>query len=257
ECKRVIDTKKPKYLLMENVKNLVSKKFKPHFEDWLKYLETLGYTTYWEVLNAKDYGVPQNRERVFAVSVLGEHEPYVFPKPIKLEKRLKDVLEDEVDERYYLDDERAQQLIATITDVKDIEPEIKQVLQYNSENRENTQRFRTYDPSGIAPTLNTMQGGGLEPHIPEPTIAASRGRGENNEQQLEVNDRGTSNALTTVEKDNYVLESEPTIVDAIYNNREPRVYDEYAPTLRSERHGLDVVNNYRIRKLTPLECFRL
>src|SRR5699024_4689563 len=85
ECKRVIDTKKPKYLLMENVKNLVSKKFKPHFEDWLKYLETLGYTTYWEVLNAKDYGVPQNRERVFAVSVLGEHEPYVFPKPIKLE----------------------------------------------------------------------------------------------------------------------------------------------------------------------------
>src|SRR5699024_2812624 len=95
---------------------------------------------------------------------------------------------------------------ATITDVKDIEPEIKQVLQYNSENRENTQRFRTYDPSGIAPTLNTMQGGGLEPHIPETKIAASRGRGKNNEQQLEVNKDDTSNALTTVEKDNYVVE---------------------------------------------------
>src|SRR5699024_12159468 len=116
ECKRVIDTKRPKYLLTENVKNIVSTKFKPHCEDWLKYLETLGYTTYWEVLNAKDYGVPQNRERVFAVSVLGEHEPYVFPKPIKLEKRLKDGLEDEVAERHYLDNERAQQVIATKKD---------------------------------------------------------------------------------------------------------------------------------------------
>src|SRR5699024_10572350 len=166
ESERIIKAKKPKYLLMENVKNLISKKFMPGFVEWVLTLEELGYSNYYETLNAKDFGIPQNRERVFMVSILGEHEPYVFPKPIKLEKRLKDVLEDEVDERYYLDDERAQQLIATITDVKDIEPEIKQVLQYNSKNRENTQRFRTYDPSGIAPTLNTMQGGGLEPHIP-------------------------------------------------------------------------------------------
>src|SRR5699024_7279026 len=79
ECKRVIDTKKPKYLLMENVKNLVGKKFKPHFEEWLKYLESIGYSNYHETLNAKDFGVPQNRERVFMVSILGEHEPYVFP----------------------------------------------------------------------------------------------------------------------------------------------------------------------------------
>src|SRR5699024_6968568 len=166
ESERIIKAKKPKYLLMENVKNLISKKFMPGFAEWILALEELGYSNYHEVLNAKDLGIPQNRERVFMVSILGEHKPYVFPKPIKLEKRLKDVLEDEVDEKYYLDDERAQQLIATITDVKDIEPEIKQILQYNSENRENTQRFRTYDPSGIAPTLNTMQGGGLEPHIP-------------------------------------------------------------------------------------------
>src|SRR5699024_5465172 len=127
---------------------------------------SIGYSNYHETLNAKDFGVPQKRERAFMVSILGEHEPYVFPKQIKLEKRLKDVIEDEVAARNYLDNERAQQLIAKITDVKDIEAEIKQVLQYNSENRENTQRFRTYDPSGIAPTLNTMQGGGLEPHIP-------------------------------------------------------------------------------------------
>src|SRR5699024_10025955 len=236
ECKRVIDTKRPKYLLMENVKNLVSKKFKPHFEDWLKYLETLGYTTYWEVLNAKDYGVPQNRERVFAVSVLGEHEPYVFPKPIKLEKRLKDVLEDEVAERYYLDNERAQQLIATITDVKDIEPEIKQVLQYNSENRENTQRFRTYDPSGIAPTLNTMQGGGLEPHIPVEGIPI-----KNNTEQ------------------GYLIAREGDGVDLAYptsNTRRGRVQENISQTLTTD-DSKGVIENYRIRKLTPLECWRL
>ena len=94
ECEKVIEAKKPKYLLLENVKNLVSKKFKPQFEKWLKYLEDLGYTNYWKVLNAKDYGVPQNRERVFVISILGKHEPYEFPKPIPLDKCIKDILED-------------------------------------------------------------------------------------------------------------------------------------------------------------------
>ena len=74
---------------MENVKNLVSKKFKPGFEEWLQSLEELGYTNYWQVLNAKDYGVPQNRERVFCVSILGEHEPYIFPEKQELTIRLK------------------------------------------------------------------------------------------------------------------------------------------------------------------------
>src|SRR5699024_1834394 len=211
ESERIIKAKKPKYLLMENVKNLISEKFMPGFAEWILVLEELGYSNYYEVLNAKDFGIPQNRERVFMVSILEEHEPYVFPKPIKLEKRLKDVLEDEVDERYYLDDERAQQLIATITDEKDmngvIEPEIRQVGNTTpNPKRENPQTGRTYDAEGLAPTLNTMQGGNRQPQIIEPKIAASRGRGKNNEQQLEVNKDDTSNALTTVEKDNYVLE---------------------------------------------------
>ena len=108
ECQRIISAKRPKYLLMENVKNLVGKRFKSGFEEWQEYLTSIGYTNYWEVLNAKDFGIPQNRQRVFMVSILGEHEPYVFPKPIKLEKRLKDVLEDEVDEKYYLNNEKAE-----------------------------------------------------------------------------------------------------------------------------------------------------
>jgi DNA (cytosine-5)-methyltransferase 1 len=91
----------PKYLLLENVRNLVSKRFKPDFDNWLHKLETLGYTNYWQVLNAKDYGIPQNRERVFCVSILG-NEYFEFPKKQELKLRLKDLLEDEVDKKYYL-----------------------------------------------------------------------------------------------------------------------------------------------------------
>lgn len=101
ECERIIRAVKPKYLLMENVKNLVGEKHKHNFIRWLRVLEMMGYQNYWQVLNAKDYGVPQNRERVFVVSILG-FEQYLFPNPIKLEKRLKDVLEQNVDEKYYL-----------------------------------------------------------------------------------------------------------------------------------------------------------
>ena len=102
ECEKVIEVKRPKYLLMENVKNLVGKKFKADFDKWLERLEELGYTNYWQVLNAKDYGIPQNRERVFCVSILGEHTPYEFPKGFQLDLRLKDILEDEVEEKFYL-----------------------------------------------------------------------------------------------------------------------------------------------------------
>lgn len=104
ECEKIIENKKPKYLLMENVKNLVSKKFKIQFEEWLKYLESLGYTNYWEILNAKDYGIPQNRERVFVVSIL-DNENYDFPSGFKLEKCLKDFLEKIVEDKYYLSEE--------------------------------------------------------------------------------------------------------------------------------------------------------
>ena len=106
ECEKIIEAKRPKYLLLEKVNNLVGKKFKEDFDKWLEYLEDLGYTNYWKVLNAKDYGVPQNRERVFVVSILGEHKPYEFPKPMELEKTLIDVLCDDVDSKYYLSTER-------------------------------------------------------------------------------------------------------------------------------------------------------
>ena len=178
ECEKVIEAKRPKYLLLENVKNLVGKKFRPQFDEWLEYLEGLGYTNYWQVLNAKHYGVPQNRERVFVVSILGDHKPYKFADKIPLDKCIADILEDEVDEKYYL----------------------------------------------------SKEVGYIE--IDLPCIAASRGRNPENpssrvaglptEQRLEFNTKGTSNTITTVQKDNYVVEP-----------------------------------SFRIRKLTPRECFRL
>lgn len=96
ECERIIKAVKPKYLLMENVKHLVGKKHKHNFDAWLKVLDELGYDNYWQVLNAKDYGIPQNRERVFVVSIRKDlNETYAFPPKKDLKLKFKDFLESE------------------------------------------------------------------------------------------------------------------------------------------------------------------
>lgn len=109
ECRKTILTKKPKYLLFENVKALVSEKFLYLFEKWCKELESYGYANYYQVLNAKDYGVPQSRERIFMVSILktdDEPDPYYeFPRPVPLTKCVEDILEDNVPEKYYMKQE--------------------------------------------------------------------------------------------------------------------------------------------------------
>ena len=102
ECCKIIETKRPKYLMMENVKNLVGKNHKENFLKFLDYLESLGYKNSWAVLNARDYGVPQNRERVFCISELESKRDFVFPEPTELKFKLDDILEKDVDERYYL-----------------------------------------------------------------------------------------------------------------------------------------------------------
>ena len=112
ECSKIIQYCRPKFIFMENVKNLVGKKFKPFFDKWCEYLEFLGYTNYYSVLNGKDFGIPQNRERVFMISIHGEHTPYEFPKGFPLELRLKDMLEDKVDEKYYLPQEMHDRFLA-------------------------------------------------------------------------------------------------------------------------------------------------
>lgn len=101
-----IEVLRPKYLLMENVAALVSKKFMPDFQRWLDKLSSLGYVSKWARLNARDYGVPQNRDRVFCLSMRKEVAfNYQFPEPIALQRRLEDVLEEEVADRYFLKDD--------------------------------------------------------------------------------------------------------------------------------------------------------
>lgn len=109
ECRKAIIAKKPKWLLMENVAALVQGKFLPLFNKWQTELESYGYRNYAKVLNAKDFGVPQNRERVFLVSVLGDCQ-FNFPCGEGKDVRLKDILETDVDERYYLREESARRV---------------------------------------------------------------------------------------------------------------------------------------------------
>lgn len=104
--KRMLAVKKPKYVMLENVKGLLSKSMRKYFFQYLKDLDSFGYTSFYKVLNAKDYGIPQNRERIFVISILRtEDEPnpeYHFPSPIKLDTTVEDILEDGVSPEYFL-----------------------------------------------------------------------------------------------------------------------------------------------------------
>lgn len=105
----------PQVLLMENVPQVHGKKNMEDFQRWIDFLEGKGYSNYWQDLNAKNYGVAQNRNRCFMVSILGDYS-FKFPEPIELKKVMKDYLEDEVDEKYYINNEKAQKLIQKLID---------------------------------------------------------------------------------------------------------------------------------------------
>lgn len=234
ETLRIVEKLKPKYVIWENVKNVLSEKHRHNFDAYQEAMEGLDYVNYYKVLNAKDYGVPQNRERVFTISVRKDIcgpmlNWFSWPDTMPLQKKLKDVLEDNVDKKYYLSD--------------------KQVTSLIDSNYDQNKRF--YSTEGLSPTISTMGGGQRQPKIIQrprgknnggvhdisPTISsskwqynnaivesyivASRGRGENNEQHLKPRRDGLTNTLTSVQKDNYVA------------------------------------TPYRIRKLTPKECWRL
>ncbi|MGL5126302.1 MAG: DNA (cytosine-5-)-methyltransferase [Fusobacteriaceae bacterium] len=302
---------KPRYLLMENVKNLIGKKHKPDFDIWCKKLEEFGYKNFYQVLNSKDYGIPQNRERVFMVSILGEGN-YTFPDKKELNIRLKDILEEQVEEKYYLSQKLLDKFVKyekidTLpeNEITDCLPVVdykqhKQIIQLGTikesdKGWDNPQCKRIYSVEGISPTLNTCGGGQREPKIRvteatkidykeafvgdsinleqpnsktrrgrvgkgqantlttscnQAVIVASRGRYINNqrdistgattEQRLEFNSQGVSNTITTVQKDNLVFE--PCVLK-----------DEYI----NKFNDVDKDHHFRIRKLTPKECWRL
>lgn len=279
----------PKFLMLENVKNLVGKKFKPQFDEWVLWLDDLGYNTYWKVLNAKDYGIPQNRERVFAISIrkdIGKGN-FEFSKPFDNGLRLKDFLEDSVDEKYYLSEEMQSRLIITdeslnknvvgttklkctsigqrdlaysqngiigalvATDYK----QPKQILDTNrcilagnlqgsqyGKNFENLKRY--YSIEGVSPTLCTCGGGNTETKIAEPVAYVK-----------EATKKGYAEIY---EGDSINLEQPNS------KTRRGCVGRQKAQTLITscnqavvEPIKIGVVQNYRVRKLIPNECWRL
>lgn len=241
----------PQVLFMENVPQVHADANMADFQKWIDFLSDLGYVSYWQDLNAKDYGVAQSRNRCFMFSFLGEYN-YHFPRPIPLAKRIKDYLEDEVDEKYYVSNaalkgfeehakkqkENGNSFHAVVRDDDSIAATIKS--RYYKDGSDclikcvgrinSSQDGKVVDPEGIALTQTAGHYNVMK--IVEPTIVAMRGRNPDNpsdrtpgsptEQRLEPNTQGVCNSLTTVQKDNLVME-----------------------------------NQYRIRKLTPRECGRL
>lgn len=202
----------PKYLLLENVKNLVGKKFKPQFDAWIRWLDSIGYNTYYQVLNSKNFGIPQNRERIFALSIRKDVDNgnFKFPEQIPLTTRLKDILEKTVDEKYYLSGDKVESILANF------------IARQNEASGINLKdQATTFD--GLTDVAHTLMardykgfGNQSMTGVIEPLIVASRGRNPDNpsdrttgsptEQRLEANTNGTTNTITTVAKDNYVME---------------------------------------------------
>lgn len=218
ETLRIVEKLKPKYVIWENVKNLLSKKHRHNFAAYLKAMEKLGYVNYYQVLNAKDYGVPQNRERIFTVSIRGDlwDRQYIhfdFPQPIPLEKKLKDILEKDVDEKYYLSEDKLEM----ISNWQCYEKPLNHIMSTNS----------------ICKTITTRSG-------------AECG-------SMKVV------AIKTANKQGYDLAQNGDGIDLAYPNsktRRGRVGHSVAKTLPT-KDSQGVIDNYRVRKLTPKECWRL
>ena len=160
---------KPKYVIWENVKNVLSKKHKHNFERYLKALHDADYKSYYKVLNAKNYGVPQNRERIFVVSIRNDlQQSFMFPNGWELDRRIKDILEPVVDNKYYISQEKTDQFTKT-HDVKIIiHDDIAKINQVGLLDINGSEQVkRVYGTGGISSTLNTMQGGNRQPKIIE------------------------------------------------------------------------------------------
>lgn len=179
EVERLLVTAKqngslPKYLLMENVDALVSKKYIDSFNNWLERLENLGYHSYYQVINAKNAGVPQNRKRIFVFSILKEIDTgkFTFPVPFDNGIRLKDVLENTVEERYYLSDEKVASFLGNLIKTEDEDTvSIKQATKDGyikcdlpgvadlSYPESTTRRGRVQENGTVSPTLTAAQTG--------------------------------------------------------------------------------------------------
>lgn len=332
EVERILDEcngNLPQILLMENVPEVIGTNNSEHFSQWVAKLDSLGYKSKWEILNAKDYGVPQNRARCFMVSWLGNYY-YDFPKKVKLEKRIKDILETNVDEKYYLNDDTIERMskwksqqqpldrilndnscspCLTTRDGMILYGEIKcncvGMLGGKYEKLHDIAR-RVYDTNGIAPTQHTCGGGNLETKIIDDNRFFKQAfeTAQENECSIgdtidaynkKVNQSGTSPTITTrpdgfktailvVDGFNQSIRADQTCFGTITRNVgadlkrngqglieiEPLAFDEQNGYIRqdgtvgtlttdgsSPKHNNRIIENLRIRKITPKECGRL
>lgn len=193
ETLRIVNNLKPKYVIWENVKNILSKKHRHNFDNYLKRMNQMGYSNFYQVLNAKDYGIPQNRERVFTISIRDDlNQFFIFPEKEELKLKLKDILEDQVDEKYYLNNAQIKRIHETTYNVgktriqeKDYsdtlcardwkDPKCVQVGTLDIKGHDCVKRV--YSDEGISPTLTDMQGGNRQPKV----IASLQGHAAVNE----------------------------------------------------------------------------
>ena len=232
--KQAVDSNNaPKYVMFENVKNLVSKKFMSDFNDLLDVLNELGYNTYWKVLNAKDYGVPQNR-RVFAISIRKDIDDgkFEFPQPFDNGVRLKDVLEDHVDKKYYLSKDIQNRLIITDKTLT------KNII------RTTKPSFRTIGQRDLVYSENSIMGTLVATDYKQPKQILETNRcvkvGDLNYYPYE-----TSNRIYSKEG------ISPTLTTMQGGNTEPKIAEPIAAVIESE------AKSFRVRKLTPKECYKL
>lgn len=271
ECKEIDQL--PQILLMENVPDVIGSKNISNFAKWLEKLEKLGYHCYWQVLNAKDFGVPQNRERCFMISLLGDYY-YEFPRTITLKHKLKDLLEDNVDEKYYLSDKMVQ-CIASDNEKW-------------TGNNDNSTINRD-----IAVTINTRVGNtradcsdylckelpqnyNLKTKLCNELIAS----GKVNENDVIRHSYTTSKNGDCVQSNNecptldtrcdclgvVVNDNKPRVIGGIGEKKsnsgtqyyqQDRIYDNNIAISVTTAFNPFYLENLRIRKLTPKECFRL
>ena len=224
ECKELGTL--PQILLMENVPQVHGKDNIDDFYKWQCSLQELGYKSYWQDLIATDYGIPQTRNRCFMISILGDYS-YAFPKPIPLKLKLKDMLEDNVDEKHFISDKMIKCFMSESKDSKF--PRKERFLQ----------TLKTTNEKGIAATLCTTGG-----------------------------TRATDNFIMKKQLCNELIEQgkvkENDVIRHSYTTSRNENWDKrnveqnnLSPTLDTRCDCLGVVNNMRIRKLTPKECFRL
>ena len=292
EYLRVIRANKPNFGMYENVKNIVGKQFKDTFKMFTDELDEYGYNVYWKVLNAKDYGVPQNRERVYLVFIKKELDngKFVFPEGFDNGVRLRDILEEEVEEKYYISQDKMDRFITSLNnedallyDVCQIKREgkareyndycptlsardykdprlinsnvVKQVGNISECNGswKNPQVGRIYSTDGCSPTLNTCGGGSHEPKI------LQVGRINSSQDGVVVSDEGVS-PTHTAGHGNMPKVLKVGNVNPSGNGMNGNVFsdDGLSPTLTTNKgEGNKILSNLRIRKLTPKECFRL